>query len=66
MREALSLVYDYNGHVEQARGGQAEVARGPLPSAIPFFDEAMQPSKMDIEAARPHSPIVDTRTVASA
>ena len=52
VREALSLVYDYNGHVEQARGGQAEVARGPLPSAIPFFDEAMQPSKMDIEAAR--------------
>ena len=50
VREALSLVYDYNGHVEQARGGQAEVARGPLPSAIPFFDEAMQPSTMDIEA----------------
>jgi peptide/nickel transport system substrate-binding protein len=52
VREALSLVYDYDGHVEQARGGQAEVARGPLPSAIPFFDEAMQPSKMDIVAAK--------------
>lgn len=52
VREALSLVYDYNGHVEQARGGQAQVARGPFPPAIPFFDEAMQPSSMDIEAAR--------------
>lgn len=52
VREALSLVYDYSGHVEQARGGQAEVARGALPSAIPFFDEAMQPSQMNIEAAK--------------
>ena len=52
VREALSLVYDYNGHVEQARGGQAEVARGPFPQQFPFFDEAMQPSTMDIEAAR--------------
>ena len=51
VREALSLVYDYNGHVEQARGGKPR-SRGPLPSAIPFFDEAMQPSTMDVEAAK--------------
>jgi len=52
VREALSLVYDYQGHVEQARGGQAEVARGPLPSAIPFFDEEIPPSEMNLERAR--------------
>ena len=52
VREALSLVYDYQGHVEQARGGQAEVARGPLPSAIPFFDPSLPASTMDLERAK--------------
>lgn len=52
VREALSLVYDYASHVELARGGQAEIARGALPSAIPFFDESIQPSTMNIEAAK--------------
>lgn len=51
VREALSLVYDYAGHVEQARGGQAEAARGPLPAAIPFFDPAMTPAAMNLERA---------------
>ena len=52
VREALSLVYDYDGHVEQARGGQAAVARGPLPPAIPFFAEDIAPSEMNIERAK--------------
>lgn len=52
VREALSLVYDYDSHVELARGGQAEVARGAFPSAIPFFDESIQPSSMNIEQAK--------------
>lgn len=52
VREALSLVYDYAGHVEQARGGQAEAARGPLPAAIPFFDPAMTPAAMNLARAK--------------
>lgn len=52
VREALSLVYDYDSHVELARGGQAEVARGAIPSAIPFFDESIPPSSMNIEQAK--------------
>jgi peptide/nickel transport system substrate-binding protein len=52
VREALSLAYDYAGHVEQARGGQAEAARGPLPAAIPFFDPAMPTSAMNLEGAK--------------
>src|SRR5262249_35093408 len=46
------LVYDYKGHVEQARGGQAAVARGPLPPAIPFFDPSIPPSEMNVEKAK--------------
>jgi len=46
------MAYDYVGHVEFARNGFAEIARGPLPSGITCFDDAMQPSEMNIEAAK--------------
>lgn len=52
VRQALSLVYDYNGHVELARNGYAEIARGPLPPGIACFDDSMQASTTDIEQAR--------------
>ncbi|MBL7064583.1 MAG: ABC transporter substrate-binding protein [Anaerolineae bacterium] len=52
VRKALSLAYDYQGHVEQARNGFADIARGPLPASIPCFDESMEPSKMDLEEAK--------------
>ena len=40
------------GHVELARNGYAEIARGPLPPGIACFDDSMQPSITDIEQAR--------------
>ncbi len=52
IRKALSLAYDYVGHVELARQGFANIARGPLPPAIPCFDESMTESAMDLEQAK--------------
>ena len=52
VRQALGLVYDYQGHVEQARQGHSAVARGPLPSVIPCWDESMTPSETNIERAK--------------
>jgi peptide/nickel transport system substrate-binding protein len=52
IREALSLVYDYEAHVEGVRQGLAQVARGPMPPDIPCFDETIEPSKMDVERAK--------------
>ncbi len=52
VRKALALVYDYQGHVEQARNGHADIARGPLPPAIQCFDDAMKPSETNIPAAK--------------
>lgn len=52
VRQALALVYDYAGHVEQVRNGNAEAARGPIPSTIPCFNEAMEPSAMNLDQAR--------------
>lgn len=52
VRRALALAYDYVGHVEQARNGFAEVARGPLPPAIVCFDESIPASRTDLEEAK--------------
>ena len=52
VRRALSLIYDYNGHVDIIRQGFADVGRGPFPPGIPYFDESMEPSRTDLEEAR--------------
>lgn len=52
VREALTLVYDYAGHVDFVRSGFGAVARGPLPPAIACFDESISTSQTDIERAR--------------
>lgn len=52
IRQALALAYDYKGHAEIIRQGFADVARGPLPSGIPCFDESLPPSATDLERAR--------------
>ena len=52
VRQALSLVYDYTAHVEQARQGHSEVARGPLPSVIPYFDDSIKASETNIAKAK--------------
>ena len=52
VREALTLVYDYDGHVDFVRSGFGSVARGPLPPAIACFDESIGTSQTDIERAR--------------
>ena len=52
VRRALSLVYDYEGHVELARNGYAAIARGVLPPGIVCFDPSVPASYMDIEEAQ--------------
>lgn len=52
VRQAMALVYDYAGHVTQARNGHADIARGPIPSSIPCFDDSIQPSETNIEKAK--------------
>jgi peptide/nickel transport system substrate-binding protein len=52
VRQALGLVYDYQGHVEQARQGHSAVARGPLPSVIPCFNDSIPASETNIEKAK--------------
>ena len=52
IRKALSLVYDYKGHVESVRQGLADVARGPMPPDIPCFDDSIPPSEMNMEKAK--------------
>ena len=52
VRQALSLVYDFTAHVEQARQGHSEVARGPLPSVIPYFDDSIKASETNIAKAK--------------
>jgi peptide/nickel transport system substrate-binding protein len=52
VREALTLVYDYEGHVDFVRSGFGAVARGPLPPAIACFDGSIGASQTDIERAR--------------
>jgi peptide/nickel transport system substrate-binding protein len=52
VREALTLVYDYEGHVDFVRSGFGAIARGPLPPAIACFDESIGESQTDIERAR--------------
>ena len=52
IREALSLVYDYQAHVEGVRQGLADVARGPMPPDIPCFDDSIGPSETNIERAK--------------
>ncbi len=52
IRKALTLVYDYEGHVEFVRSGFGAVARGPLPPAIACFDESIGFSQTDIEEAK--------------
>jgi peptide/nickel transport system substrate-binding protein len=52
IRKALALAYDYKGHVEQARSGYASIAKGPLPPAIPCFDDSMKESETNLDAAK--------------
>ena len=52
VRKALSLVYDYEGHVELARNGYAAIARGVIPPGIVCFDPSVPESYMDVEEAR--------------
>ncbi len=52
VRKALSLVYDYEGHVELARNGYAAIAKGVLPPGIVCFDASVPESYMDVEAAQ--------------
>lgn len=52
VRQALSLVYDYVSDVDIVRGGQAEIARGAMPSQIPFFNEDIGPQTMDVDKAK--------------
>ena len=52
VRKALSLVYDYEGHVELARNGYAAIARGVLPPGIVCFDASNVESAMDVEQAK--------------
>ncbi len=52
VREAMTLVYDYEGHVEFVRSGFGSVARGPLPPAITCFDDSIPHSQIDIERAK--------------
>jgi peptide/nickel transport system substrate-binding protein len=52
VRKALSLVYDYEGHVELARNGYAAIARGVIPPGIVCFDPSAPESAMDVEQAK--------------
>ena len=52
VRKALSLVYDFEGHVELARNGYAAIAKGVLPPNIVCFDASTPESAMDVEAAQ--------------
>jgi peptide/nickel transport system substrate-binding protein len=52
VRRALSLAYDYAGHAEIIRQGFADVARGPFPPGIPYFDPSIPPSTTNIEEAK--------------
>ena len=52
VRQALALTYDYVGHVESVRNGLAAVARGPLPAAIPCFDDSISTSETNLEKAK--------------
>ena len=52
VRKALSLVYDYEGHVELARNGYAAIAKGVLPPGIVCFDPSLPESAMDVQAAQ--------------
>ncbi|MDE2637379.1 MAG: ABC transporter substrate-binding protein [Chloroflexota bacterium] len=52
VRKALSLVYDFEGHVELARNGYAAIAKGVLPPGIVCFDGSTPESAMDVEAAQ--------------
>ena len=52
VRRALALVYDYQGHAEVIRQGFADVARGAIPADLPYFDDAIPQSEMNIEEAR--------------
>ena len=52
VRRALSLVYDFEGHVELARNGYAAIARGVLPPGIVCFDPSVPESLMDVEQAK--------------
>ena len=52
VRKALSLVYDYEGHVELARNGYAAIARGVIPPGIVCFDPSSPESAMDVEQAK--------------
>ncbi len=52
IRQALSLVYDREGHVESLALGHASVARGPLPPTVPCFDDSIQPWETNLEKAK--------------
>jgi peptide/nickel transport system substrate-binding protein len=52
IRQALSLVYDREGHVESLALGHAEVARGPLAPTVPCFDDSIQPAETNMEKAK--------------
>jgi peptide/nickel transport system substrate-binding protein len=52
IRKALSYVYDYQGHVKSIALGQAEVARGPMPSDVPCFDDSIPPMETNLDKAK--------------
>ena len=52
VRKALSMVYDYAGHVELARNGYAAIARGVIPPGIVCFDPSAPESVMDVDQAK--------------
>ena len=51
IRKALSLVYDYDGHIE-VRRGHSDIARGPLAPDIPCFDDSIPPSSTNLAEAK--------------
>lgn len=52
VREALTLVYDYEGHVDIVRSGYGSVARGPLPPPIACADPSIGLSTTNLERAQ--------------
>ncbi|UCH27475.1 MAG: ABC transporter substrate-binding protein [Trueperaceae bacterium] len=52
VRQALTLVYDYEGHIDFVRNGLGEIARGAFPASLKCHDSSIGPSQTDIELAK--------------
>lgn len=52
IRQALSLVYDYQGYADKTLSGLAQVASGPIPPFIACHDASITPAQLNIEQAK--------------